>query len=48
MANDIVAANGGQVVESSIDIASIGGDEKTAILLLSLNEYDAASIICPL
>ncbi len=45
MANDIVTANGGQIVESSVDISSIGGDEKAAILLLSLNESDAASII---
>ncbi len=45
MANEIVAANGGQLAETSVDISSIGGDEKAAILLLSLNESDAASII---
>lgn len=45
MANEIVAANGGQLAETSVDIATISGEDKAAILLLSLNESDAASII---
>ncbi|MDW6093506.1 flagellar motor switch protein FliG [Vibrio rhizosphaerae] len=36
---------GGDLVPQEIDIASISGDEKAAILLLSLNEEDAAGII---
>lgn len=34
--------DGGEVVESTIDISEIPGEEKAAILLLSLNEEDAA------
>ncbi|EJL6351189.1 flagellar motor switch protein FliG [Vibrio cholerae] len=37
--------DGGEVVESTIDISEIPGEEKAAILLLSLNEEDAAGII---
>ncbi|SHE94348.1 flagellar motor switch protein FliG [Vibrio gazogenes] len=36
---------GGDLVSQDIDIGSISGDEKAAILLLSLNEEDAAGII---
>ncbi|SJN54845.1 flagellar motor switch protein FliG [Vibrio ruber] len=36
---------GGDLVAQDVDIASISGDEKAAILLLSLNEEDAAGII---
>ncbi|WP_299686195.1 flagellar motor switch protein FliG [uncultured Vibrio sp.] len=48
MANDIVPqqTDGGEELDaSSMDIASISGDERAAILLLSLNEEDAAGII---
>ena len=46
MPNEIVAKeNGGQVAEESVDISSIPGEERAAILLLSLNEDDAAGII---
>ncbi len=38
-------ATGTQVATVEFDIGSIGGDEKAAILLLSLNEEDAANII---
>ncbi|MDW6001515.1 flagellar motor switch protein FliG [Vibrio mangrovi] len=37
--------NGGALVPQEVDITSISGDEKAAILLLSLNEEDAAGII---
>ncbi|ASA57079.1 flagellar motor switch protein FliG [Vibrio gazogenes] len=37
--------NGGDLVPQDIDVGSISGDEKAAILLLSLNEEDAAGII---
>ncbi|MFA0055854.1 flagellar motor switch protein FliG [Vibrio echinoideorum] len=48
MANEIVPqqTEGGEVLDvSSVDIGSISGDERAAILLLSLNEEDAAGII---
>lgn len=48
MANEIVPqqAEGGEVLDvASVDIDSISGDERAAILLLSLNEEDAAGII---
>ena len=48
MANEIVPqqTEGGEVLDvSSVDIDSISGDERAAILLLSLNEEDAAGII---
>jgi flagellar motor switch protein FliG len=45
MANEIIARQGDGVAETTVDIASISGEEKAAILLLSLNEQDAASII---
>ncbi|MCJ2377341.1 flagellar motor switch protein FliG [Vibrio sp. ZSDZ34] len=45
MANEIIAKQGDGVAETTVDIASISGEEKAAILLLSLNEQDAASII---
>ncbi|KQH89911.1 flagellar motor switch protein FliG [Vibrio fluvialis] len=45
MPNEIVKKDGGEVVESSVDISSIPGEERAAILLLSLNEEDAAGII---
>ncbi|WP_428771761.1 flagellar motor switch protein FliG [Vibrio sp.] len=47
MPNEIVAKEtGGEIVESStVDIATIPGEERAAILLLSLNEDDAAGII---
>ncbi|MBF8999490.1 MULTISPECIES: flagellar motor switch protein FliG [Vibrio] len=37
--------NGGEVVESTVDISEISGEDRAAILLLSLNEEDAAGII---
>ncbi|KUI98862.1 flagellar motor switch protein FliG [Vibrio sp. MEBiC08052] len=36
---------GSDLIPQEIDVASISGDEKAAILLLSLNEEDAAGII---
>ena len=45
MANEIVTKQGGAVSETTVDIGSISGEDKAAILLLSLNEQDAASII---
>ena len=48
MANEIVPqqTEGGEVLDvSGVDIGSISGDERAAILLLSLNEEDAAGII---
>ena len=39
MANDVAT------VDNKFDIKSLNGAEKAAILLLSLNEQDAASII---
>ena len=47
MANEVVpqGENGGEVVENTVDIESIPGEERAAILLLSLNEEDAAGII---
>jgi flagellar motor switch protein FliG len=48
MANEIVpqqADNGEALEVTSVDIGSISGDERAAILLLSLNEEDAAGII---
>ena len=48
MANEIVPqpTEGGEVLDvSTVDIASISGEERAAILLLSLNEEDAAGII---
>ncbi|UPQ87248.1 flagellar motor switch protein FliG [Vibrio sinaloensis] len=46
MPNEIVPqGEGGEVIENTVDIASIPGEERAAILLLSLNEEDAAGII---
>ncbi|MEL7291026.1 MAG: flagellar motor switch protein FliG [Pseudomonadota bacterium] len=46
MPNEVVPqGEGGEVIESTVDIASIPGEERAAILLLSLNEEDAAGII---
>ncbi|OIQ25596.1 flagellar motor switch protein FliG [uncultured Vibrio sp.] len=46
MPNDIVPQdNGADGDEQTVDISTITGDEKAAILLLSLNEEDAAGII---
>ncbi|KOO14085.1 flagellar motor switch protein FliG [Vibrio xuii] len=46
MPNEIVPQEeGGEVAENTVDIASIPGEERAAILLLSLNEEDAAGII---
>ncbi len=46
MPNDIVPqGEGDQESENAIDISTIPGEEKAAILLLSLNEEDAAGII---
>ncbi len=44
MANE-VANTGEEQAGSSFDISSLSGIEKAAILLLSLSEQDAASII---
>ena len=48
MANEIVPqqTEGGEVLDvSSVDIGSISGDERAAILLLSLNEEETDSIV---
>ncbi|RJX67492.1 flagellar motor switch protein FliG [Vibrio sinensis] len=46
MPNEMVPQEqGGDVVETTVDISSIPGEERAAILLLSLNEEDAAGII---
>ncbi|WP_100753292.1 flagellar motor switch protein FliG [Vibrio salilacus] len=46
MPNEIVPqGEGGEVVENTVDISTIPGEERAAILLLSLNEEDAAGII---
>jgi len=46
MANEIVNGNeDGSMDTPEVDISSISGEEKAAILLLSLNEQDAAGII---
>lgn len=46
MPNEVVPqGEGGEVIENTVDIASIPGEERAAILLLSLNEEDAAGII---
>ncbi|KOO03872.1 flagellar motor switch protein FliG [Vibrio nereis] len=46
MPNDIVPQEqGGEMTENAVDISSIQGAERAAILLLSLNEEDAAGII---
>lgn len=46
MANDIVNGNeDGSMDTPAVDISTISGEEKAAILLLSLNEQDAAGII---
>ncbi|TFH91862.1 MULTISPECIES: flagellar motor switch protein FliG [Vibrio] len=46
MPNEIVPQEGGgEEAENTVDIASIPGEERAAILLLSLNEEDAAGII---
>ncbi len=46
MPNEIVPANEESTeVSTEIDISSVSGDERAAILLLSLNEEDAAGII---
>ncbi|MDN3683668.1 hypothetical protein QW180_04200 [Vibrio sinaloensis] len=47
MPNEIVPQQeeGGEVVENTVDISTIPGEERAAILLLSLNEEDAAGII---
>ena len=46
MANEIVPQEqGGDIAENTIDISTIPGEERAAILLLSLNEEDAAGII---
>ncbi len=47
MPNEIVPQQegGGDVAENAVDISTIPGEERAAILLLSLNEEDAAGII---
>ena len=47
MPNEVVpqGEGGGEVVENTVDIETIPGEERAAILLLSLNEEDAAGII---
>ena len=46
MPNEIVPqGEGGEVVDNTVDISAIPGEERAAILLLSLNEEDAAGII---
>ncbi|MDP2575170.1 flagellar motor switch protein FliG [Vibrio penaeicida] len=45
MANDVAKTEDGGEKGSEIDIESIPGEERAAILLLSLNESDAAGII---
>lgn len=46
MPNEIAPqGEGGEVVENTVDISTIPGEERAAILLLSLNEEDAAGII---
>lgn len=45
MANDIVPQEENAGVPAEIDPSTISGEEKAAILLLSLNEQDAAGII---
>ncbi|SDH52440.1 flagellar motor switch protein FliG [Vibrio xiamenensis] len=46
MPNEIVPQNqDGEMDENAVDIATIPGEERAAILLLSLNEQDAAGII---
>jgi len=46
MPNELVPQqDGGELAETTVDIASIPGEERAAILLLSLNEEDAAGII---
>ncbi|KGY13828.1 flagellar motor switch protein FliG [Vibrio tubiashii] len=46
MPNELVPQQeGGELAETTVDIASIPGEERAAILLLSLNEEDAAGII---
>ena len=43
MANDVAPQGEGE--ENTLDIESVPGEERAAILLLSLNEEDAAGII---
>ena len=46
MANEIVPQEqSGDIAENAVDISTIPGEERAAILLLSLNEDDAAGII---
>lgn len=47
MANELVVPPGGEIADpnAGFDISSMSGEEKAAILLLSLNEEDAAGII---
>ncbi|NOH78908.1 flagellar motor switch protein FliG [Vibrio sp. RE86] len=46
MPNELVPQEeGGEVAENTVDISTIPGEERAAILLLSLNEEDAAGII---
>ncbi|OOE70018.1 flagellar motor switch protein FliG [Salinivibrio sp. IB282] len=45
MANEVATTGGDEQAGSNVDISSLSGIEKAAILLLSLSEQDAASII---